>query len=550
MRYWRSGRTTNNQTLFAFNNGATTGWRLILGNDRSSNLFYNGLLINFSPNNYMGMNHMLVGKDSSGALYFSLNGSVGATFAAPGAYTAAGASAITSIGADKSSASFAATQTSMLQHYVLDGVSLTPAQMGDLTNDKNALDRWHASPLVTGHAALVWLLNWEAWDGSAGTFAGTGSGAITLTKNGTGGTKSTMGAFDRYRIPKNAIDCNAKWDYYERGALHRDTFAAVKFSSNAADTTDGPAGLTVDCYGKNLGIVGNAAAGVSVNGTNLAGNNVGGAEMSAFDVTESIDVPGIVAGAAKPFVITETIQSLVTATGEIKPNASPQFIRVPHGSTLVFGNAFAAPPADCDVYLSDSLLLEQLGLTDIAGVKGPCYEAAVPLQRAANPTKRVALIGEGGDTWFNNIGTAAKITALVAHIKRMCIGTSTNTVRAQMGTNDYGGAGGTSTYSSMATFKSNLADFFTALFAAGITGLKLQLIGTTDRTNGGTANAAGFVLADFRTAQSDAIATYANANATYTSFATTVSSGNKPDGLHYNAAGHLEWSNQATATHP
>lgn len=543
MKFWRSGGTTNNQGLWCFNNLAATGWRIILGNDRSANLFFGGNLRAFDTNQYQMLNHLLVGQDGSGNLKYWLNGAPSVAIVSPGAYVAAGALAVMSIGADKSNNANPLSQGSTLFNYVIDGYNPSDAEGRAFTGDVNRYDRWQLAPSLTALGSpLVCLYDWSSWNGSDATFAGTGSGAITLTRGGAL-TKTTMPAYTIRRIPKNAVFGNAFWDYYENGAIRKSTFSFVKFTTDSADTSGGPAGVIVVEYGKNLGIPGNANAGVNTAGSNIEGNNVGGAELDCFDVMRYIDVPGIGAG-SKDVIVTECIQSFVTASNETKPSASPQFIAVKEGSTFTWADAYASIPADYDIFGSDSLLEQVAGMTNVHGVKGPCYDAASMLQRAAlSATRRVVCSIAGGGTWFDRISSAAKITAYVAELKRLALGSSTNHFRIQLGTNDFG----FNTYVLQTTFRSNLADFFTALFAAGIPGLKIQLLGTTDRTGGTTPNASGWVLQDFRDSISAAVTTFANANCTYVNAAAAVSAGNRTDGLHYNAAGHIEYSNFLTA---
>lgn len=542
-RFFRGAGNLNNQTIWCFNNAAASGWRYILSNTASSNLFFSGASLAI-PLMYLGLNHVLFGLDSGGALWVSVNGSTGATFAAPGAYTAGGASAKTAVGADVTSSNFASTQTRIFQNYILDGVSLTPAEMGAITRDKSSLDRWHAGPLLRNHPNLTWFLNWEDWDGASATFAGTGGGAITLTRAGGGGGRNVFPARARYRIPQRSIGGSDVYQYYENGVYNHRSFSFPQFATNAVDTTNGPFALSVGVYGKNLGIVGNAGVGVNSSATgNLAGNNVG-AELSVFSQLEMLDVPGIGAG-TKTITLTESIQSIILATGEIQPNASPQFVEVPLGASLTWVDQYATAPADLQLWVSDSLLEQIDGMTDSTGIKGPFYQSVPPLQRAAAAPRATSSICLGGDTFFNEISTAPKRAALVAAIKRACRGTVTNWVRVQMCTNDFG----FNTYLLQTSFQADLAAFFALLFAAGITGLKLQLFGTTDRLGGGTPNASGWVLADFRNSQSTAVTTFANANCTYVDASTAVSPANRPI-LHYTTAGQLEYSNFATANTP
>lgn len=569
MRFYRAAGSTNNQTLYAFNNGSTDGQRIILSNARTCS-FFNGAnnAVMPGPPNYLGLQHMLVGN-IGGTLWVSQNGSVGTSFAIPGGAIIPGSgTAIQAYGADKSSASFACTQTSLLQNYVITGAAFTPSQMAAITGDKNALDRWHAGDLVKNAVGLQWFLNWEDWDGVSATFAGTGPGAITLTRGGGGGGQTVMPAQDRYRIPVKAKESNATYLFIpqgssinpQTGSYLADTFSVTQITTDSADTTNGPAGLIVDCYGRNLSIVGNANAGVNIAGTNVAGNNIGGAEMSVFDIIESIDVPGMGAG-SKLVKVTESIQSIIIATGEIEPNASPQFLRVTHGASVAFTDAYGTVYTKAQRFISDSLLEEELGLTDVPGVKGPAYDSSVPLQRAAHPTDLVSSVCLGGDTWFNNISSQAAIDADVSRALRGLRGTVTNWLRVQRGRND----SFFNTYVSQATFKTNLLSWLTSLKAAvaalGIPGFKCQLIGSTAYNGvggsptqypGSTANPSGFFLADFSATQSSAIATFADANYTFVDFVTVVTSdvAHKPDGTHYAASGHVQWSAGADANTP
>lgn len=546
--WFRTGGTTNNQTLVAFNNGSTTGFRVILGNDRSCNFFNGASFLAFSTINYLGLQRMLIGQ-LAGTLWWSLNGSTGASFARPGgAYVPGGASAIQAFGGDKSSNNFAATQLSLLSVCVLTGKAFTPADMAAITRQKNALDRWHISPLVLA-AGPQWVWNVEGWDGATTTFAGTGAGAITMTRGTTGPAKATLLGQMEYPLNPRALGGSDLNLYYENGAENHRAFSFPSFNIDSADVTNGPYGLSIVTYSKQLNVVGNGGVGVNVAGANTAGNNVGG-EVTVFDQREVIDVPiGTTAG-AKDVVLTESIYSVVIATGEIKPYASVQGIRVPRGTKVVWKDQFAAAPANVQTFVGDSLFEQQLGLTDVAGIKGPFYESTIALQRAAAAPRLTSAITLGGDTAFRNMHTAAARTFLVNAIMRTLRGTASNWVREMLQQNDQF----FNTYVLLTDYQADQIAFWTqlkaAVVAAGIPGFKYQAIGTWDYTGGSSPNPSGWTVADFRTAKQAAIATFADPSFTYIDMATTVSLANKPDGKHANATGHGQASTFLTANPP
>src|SRR6185369_16484239 len=118
---------------------------------------------------------------------------------------------------------------------------------------------------------------------------------------------------------------------------------------------------------------------------------------------ELIDVPGIGAG-TKTITLTDSIQSIVLVTGEIKTAASPQWVEVPASASMVWLDQYAAAPADQQVFVSDSLLEQESGMTDGTGVKGPFYDAVPPLQRVSAAPRATSSICLGSDTFFNEIG--------------------------------------------------------------------------------------------------------------------------------------------------
>lgn len=551
LRVWRSA-ASNNQGLWRFGNAALTGWGIISGNSRDTRLFFRPSTAStvLATPTFLGLSSYVFSiQDVAGNARCSVNGGAPFAVAAPAAYVAAGGSALHSWGKWQSENAFPAIGSSILQLYVIDGYDsagvTSDAAIQYLSGDANQLHRWHTRLEVPTHPRLLMYNSAPDWGGVAGSnFASGGSGGYVFQMTGTGGGKTTMAAYTRYRIPSHARFGNALDRYYERGARIYSIFSTTQFTSSAADTSGGPAGLVIDMYGKNLGIVGNADAGVSVNGTNLAGNNIA-AELDTFDAMRSVDVPGIVAGAAKPFVLTEGLQSIELASGEIKPNASPQFIRLPTGSTLVWGDAYGAF-SDVDVYDHDSLLCEIVGMTGVAGVKGPPYDAAIPLQRAALGPRRVVSKGLGGQTWHNLISTAAKRAQYLSELQALARGSVSNRFRVQLGTNDYG----FNTYLLLTDLTTDLVTMWGSVLALGLPGTKIQLIGTTDRTGGGTPNPSGWTLANFRTAIQNAVTTLADARVTYLDAAAAVSGANKPDGLHYNTAGQAEYSAFLTANPP
>lgn len=545
---WRAG-ATNNQGLWRFGNLALTGWGLIGGTTRDTRLFCrpSAASTNLTTPTYFGPYHLVIRVTSvTPTLRCSVNGGASFDLALPAAYVAAGTLAVHSLGKWQSEAAFPAVNSSILAAYVIDGYSggvTTDANIEYLSGSKFQYDCWRARPEVYNHANLVMLFDPNAWDGTAGgDYALAGSGGYVMRMQGTGGGKTTMPQYDRQRIPLKAIHGNAYNDYYERGVFRRSVFSFPKFDTDALDTANGPTGLLIGAYGKNLNIVGNANIGLNASGVNLIGNNIA-VEMDVFDSNESQAAPGIGAG-TKTIILTEGIHAI--SGTEDKPNASPQFLIYPHTATITYDNAYATV-TDITAFGFDSLLEQVASLTDISGIKGPQYDAAVMLQRAALvATRKVVCEGWGTGTWFERINTASGITTYVSQWKKLCIGTTSNHIRIQLGTNDYG----LNTYLLQTTFQTNLGDFFTALFAAGITGLKLQLFGTTARVNEAVANPSGWILQDFRDSINTAVTTFANANCTYVDAIGAVAVGNRPDGLHYNTAGHLEWSNFATANPP
>lgn len=538
-RWWRVGRSVNNQTVWACNSTTTKGWRWILGNDTSDNLFFGASLRNFRTS-YLGLNDVLIGKDNSGNFVQSVNGDTGAVFISPGAYTAADGTSVQAFGVDASNNNFAATQAVFLQHYVVD-FNLSPSQMGSITGSVNALDCWNLSRYLVNTSipgfivAPTAVYDWQLWNGSASTFTGSGSGAFTFTKGGTGGGQHTFPGWDRARIPSKAYFFNGRNNYYENGAWNHSLFSAATIVTDAVDTTNGPGGLGLECYGKDLNVVANNVAGFNVSGTNIAlGNNIM-AEADVFGVPRAISLPGVVAGSGKTVIFTGPLLSEVAATREIKPACEPQAIRIATGASLVFGNAFASPPADLQLIIGDSLIQEVVGLSDSFGVKGPPVDAVVTQLRAGGG-REVRGEGHGFGTYFERINTAADLAEFVDIIVRQCVGTSTNWVRCMLEQNDMF----LNTYLLQTTFRANLDAFIAAWLVRRPTGGKLQLIGTTSYTGGTTPNPSGWVLANFTTTVQAAVTAAASAFVSFVDAVNAVSNVNKGDGKHFTRTGATE----------
>lgn len=546
-RYWRVAGNVNNQTLWACNTLTTKGWRIILGNDRSTNVFFGAALRNITANTYLGMNELMVGLDNTGATVFSQNGSVGAAFTAPGAYTAADGTSLQAFGVDAASVNFGATQCVFLQHYVLDA-NITPAQMGAITGSVNALDCWNVSllvsnPNVAGYiGAPTALYDWQLWNGATTTFTGSGGGAFTFTRTGTGGGQHAFPAWDRQRFPHKSYFFNARAEYYENGADRHSLMAQVQLTTNAQDTTNGPGALALESYGNNLAVVANNVAGFNVAGSNIAlGNNIM-AEQDVFDIARAIPQPGIPGAGTKTVLWTGTLQSEQSGPpAVIKVNAEPQGIRLASAATLTLGDAFAATVADVRKVAGDSLIQEVLGLTDVTGVKGPPVDAALPKVRAAGAGRIVVGEGWGFGTWFERISTTALADQFVdILVARGPIGTSTNWNTVQLASND----AFLNTYLTQTAFAGNLDYFIAAWLARRPAGGKLQLLGPTSYIGlgGNTPNASGWVLADFTTTISARVTAAANANVSFFDMVSAVSAGNKPDNKHYNPAGATQWA--------
>jgi hypothetical protein len=549
---WRSG-TTNNQGIWRFGTGAATGWGIIEGNTRDVRLFCRPSTASTVLNTprYLGPYHCVIRVvDATPTLRCSVNGGAAFNLALPAAYVPAGATAIHSIGKWQSEAAFPAVNTSILAQYVIDGYSggvTTDADIEYLSGSPQQLDCWRARPIAYTHPNLVMMFDPNAWGGGAGSdYALAGSGGYVMRMQGTGGGKTTMPQYDKRRIPLKAIFGNAYNDYYENGVFRRSVFSFPTFQTNAIDIANGPSGLLYGVYGKNLGIVANAEVGLNAAGVNLAGNNIG-IEMDTFDVNQLLAAPGIGAG-TKTIINTEGIHSIVTATGEDKPNASPQYLIVPHTASIVWGDSYAAV-ANVTGFGFDSLLEELLGITDVGGVKGPPYDSAVMLQRLAlAATRRVVCEGWGSGTWFERISSAALIDTYVRQWVKLLRGTSSNHCCIQLDSND----SFFNTYLLQTTFQTNLGSFINAMLSTSIPGLKIQLIGSTSYTGvgGSTPNASGWIVADFNASESAVVASIANPNVSYVNGIGWVSAGNKPDTKHYNPTGAAEWSTNKTANPP
>lgn len=530
--FWRSS-AANNQTIWGFNT-ATSGWFLIHGNARNLLLFYRGVgggSSVLSSNLYFGLNVVAITRKLDGTVRFCLNGCSAVAVAAPGTYTAGGVLAVHAVGKNQGEVSLPATGSSVLAQAVIDAEA-TDAELQRWSGQANALDRWHLHPEIAAHGSLRWLANWEDWDGASATFAGTGASPYTLTRAGTGGGKTAMPAYLRYRIPRRSCFDNGYWENLGGGRIRHSVFANSRFVSSAVDVVDGPAGLIVDLYVTQVGVVANSNAGLSVNGTNLAANNVG-VEPDTVGF-RAIDCPGIPAGAGKAFVVTDGSQS--QATPGAFTVVAAQYVRVPATTPLAWTPE--PVPTHVVVNVSESLFVQVGGITDVAGVKGPPYQAWPMLERANwSASRRVVCEGWGFGTWFERIGSASSRAAFLAQMQRVADASVSNWFWLALGTNDFG----LNTYSSLVTFEADLVSFLGSLSALGLPDFQAFVASPTTRTGEGTPNGSGFTLPDFRTAMSNAVTTLADPNVSYVEASAYVSAGNRPDGLHFNPAGHVEY---------
>lgn len=540
--FWRVEGTNGNQYLLGCNS-ALTGFFLQAGNAHDLRLFH-GVNSTYFADIYFGLNVGAISKDGAGALRWSLNGGVARALTSPGAYIQPDVSAILSIGYNAAAASSPADQHSLLWNAFI-GAALSDADLQAISGQANALDRWHAPALVTGHAALRWLANWESWDGAAATFAGVGSAPVTMNRVGTGGGRSVMRGYKRYQVPASAV-----WDSVEAFSqgvtgtigLRRSAYAQTRFTTSAEDVAGGPAGLVVDCLAStwNVGAwPGQIQAGVNVSGVNLVANHNGLVPVPGFIQTEgyglqrAVDCPGIVSGADKPVILTDGMQ---TTTGAGVGSASTVlYVRVPDTDSVIWTPRVA--PAACAINVFDSLGGQIEGLNQDTGIINPTNNAWPALQRANAGAMRVACEGRGSGTWFQRISSPTLRAAFIESLRKQAVGTLLNLFWIDLGSNDFG----LSTYPSLATLTSDLTSFNNGMVALGLPGFKLIIVGPTERLNETSVNANGWNLPQLRTALELGVTNTAHVDVTYVNAFAFVSAINRPDGLHRNPPGHVEY---------
>jgi len=142
--------------------------------------------------------------------------------------------------------------------------------------------------------------------------------------------------------------------------------------------------------------------------------------------------------------------------------------------------------------------------------------------------------------------TSALRTQTLAWLRAIAIGTTSNWFWLALGTNDYS----LNTYVLLATFEADLVALINGILGLGLPDTRIQVVSPTTRTNEAVNNASGWNLPNMRTAQSNVVATVADTQVTYVDGAAFVSAGNRPDGLHYNPAGHIEYNNARAANPP
>ena len=556
--WWREAGTVNNQTIHSFST-ATGGWRIIASSLRTVLITFIGAGggSNSFAQAYQGLNTFGIAQDGSGARILSYQGSTARNLVSPGAYNLAGGTGIHAFGKDQGNNASPATQQSLLWNIVIDR-ALNAAELQRATQIANHLNRWQAPTWLLEDSACIAYFNWADWDGVSATFSGQefggGASGYVMTRAGTGGGKSVMPAAERRRVPPRAFYDLGAWQLQgatgENGGIRHNLFVQCGFTTSAASTAGGGAGIVLDLQSGYWNLPGCIQAGLTVSGVDQVCNNNGAQptpgvlEADGLMLTRSVDCMGIPAGANKPCKTTDGVQS--RSIGSVIAAASVGFIRTPVGATFAFD--MATIPTDIEFYVGDSLIEQIQTGSDDAGTNGPPSKAYPILQRAAMlGTRRVACSGYGFGTWHQRISTADLKAEFVALYARICRATNSNWSWLALGTNDYGLV----TYASLAAFEADLTPTLVSILALPITNNKIRLIGPTTRTNEAVNNGAGWNMPGLRTMYQNVVANIANPNLTYVDASAFVSSANKlPDGIHYLLAGHLEYSNAKTALGP
>lgn len=503
--FWSSG-DGNNQDVWCFNS-TVSGWHLVCRTPHtlSLSLRTGSTVFTNLGDVYLGLNVAWLWFDAAGDGWYCINGGYVSPIdpALKVAYVPGDAAAQQGFGYSPAEASFAALNRSILWSAVIDSPTLNATTIRAMANARNLLDRWNVPPVVTQHAGLVDLKRWTLWDGASATFTDVGQ---QLTRVGTGGGKTTMPAYLRYKVPQHA-----RWDSVltaemgvlgTNGVLSHSPFNTTRFQSSAADpSATGPAGVVLELgtsyYGSSNESV--IQAGLSVDGVNQLGNQAGanpfqGQGLNNGDRSLSVcDMPGIAAGAAKTFIATDGMRADASLSN-ILSAGTVEYVRVPATQPITW--LTRTVPTKRLIFSCDSVGQYIAGNNAANGVKGPVYQAYTMLARgnAVAAGWRSLVSGWLSGSLWQRISSAARRAEYLDQIRRGA-GSTDTTIWQGLGSGDY-------QFSTYATVAGLVADYLLHLadvLGAGLPNLKYYVVGPTTMGSETNPNSGGWNLPQLRT---------------------------------------------------
>lgn len=538
---------TGTQVVWCYNGGTTTGWRMQHAAGGTLNVLFGATSFQSPTDMKLGLNAYAVQRLQSGALRASLVGGTVAQLSAAPSYTTANASAVHGYGARVDiAATNAAAGTRILAVAILRRASgdYTDAELQKFSGSLNNLNSWQLHPDILADANLLHAQRFEDWDGSSNTFTALGSAPYTLTKQGTGGGKTTLPSFLRYEIPRTAVHDSVRWEApgnsEPSGTKRMNIYGRVRFTSSAAAASGVP-GLFVEAVKSiDVGATEQKDIGVLVDGAQVAANEENALEIQDDNITRLLTVTGVGVGSNKAFTVISGAQRWPGDYSDAYPIKciTPVAVRVPSTTPLTWTSR--SEPAHRLIIVSDNHAVE---LEDsAANITSACYQSWPMLVRA-NSTYGVTVDAWEGRSWFTasldrfpdeSPGHTA-IMSTMAMIIAAADGTSSNTLWIDLGVTDYNH----DLMDNEAEFKNDVENFLDALHAA-LPNLIIYVVTGVPSAFGAANNTKGWNMTDETTWLDDICAarawtTRVNARG-YVTGAGIGASGN-----YYTVAGHAQY---------
>lgn len=480
------------EDLLSCQSSSSDGWFINLGSGIGA-FFRRGVgggSSTFSPDVYTGLHTLAWWRTPGGALRASFDGGAAAQLSAAPAFTVAGAASVICVGYNltETATTRVSTATKIVCFGFINGGS--DADLVAISGNVNTLTRWDHPPAAVAHAGIVSGHHAKDWDGSAATWvASIGSAPKTCTKRGTGGTKATLAAMQRWPLPQANWNDNSQYlasEVTPVAHVATGTFAWQQIAHS------GDRSWLEVLSSISVALAENWNAGVDVDGTQVQTRRnrvAGGVAVFPANIITVRDVPTQTA-AAHTYKITAGIQSKA-GSGNLE-GVFPQAVWVPVGTTPTW--TVQSAPTNRIVVLGDSIPEQVAGTA--ANITTPCTQAWTMRARAngAAGSWRITTKVWGSRQWSYNITTSGGRQTLADELAVLCDGTVKNIVYLEPSTNDWGLNGG---YTVEATFIADLSDFIVKLIAAtaGKPGIKILLQSPIHRTGEATLNASGTGMA-------------------------------------------------------